>query len=213
VSRTTLLPTFTVLANVQGTDLGSVLDRLNPILAELRKEQKPGNRIVIAGQAALMESAYRELFGGLILSAVLIFLVMVVNFQSWALPLAAISGLPGALSAAQYAADPRQANGGAPAFEEVVTPTEDGFAAQSRFTGRDGRTFEGSAEVRTTEDVEVQANFQDGRGNRIELNAAVSGGRLDVNAVRTDAEGQTQAVQQNQARRLFGRGTVLDFAA
>ena len=100
VSRTTLLPTFTVLANVQGTDLGSVLDRLNPILAELRKEQKPGNRIVIAGQAALMESAYRELFGGLILSAVLIFLVMVVNFQSWALPLAAISGLPVAIAGA-----------------------------------------------------------------------------------------------------------------
>jgi hypothetical protein len=115
--------------------------------------------------------------------------------------------------AVERAADPRQAAGGAPAFEEVVTPTEDGFAAQSRFTGRDGRTFEGSAEVRTTEDVEVQANFEDGRGNRIELNAAVSDGRLDVNAVRTDAQGQTQAVQQNQARRLFGRGTVLDFAA
>ena len=100
VSRTTLLPTLTILANTEGTDLGSVLDRLNPILAELRKEQKPGNRIQVAGQAALMESAYRELFGGLLLSAVLIFLVMVVNFQSWSLPLAAISGLPVAIAGA-----------------------------------------------------------------------------------------------------------------
>ena len=47
-----------------------------------------------------MESAYAELFGGLILSAVLIFLVMVVNFQSWALPFAAISGLPVAIAGA-----------------------------------------------------------------------------------------------------------------
>jgi len=98
VSRTTLLPTLTVLANTQGKDIGFVLDRLNPILTELHKEQKPGNRIQIAGQAALMQSAYRELFGGLLLSAVLVFLVMVVNFQSWALPFAAISGLPVAIA-------------------------------------------------------------------------------------------------------------------
>ncbi len=100
VSRTTLLPTLTVLANAQGTDIGSILKRLEPELAALRKEQKPGNRIELAGQAALMNSAYRELFGGLALSAVLIFLVMVVNFQSWALPFAAISGLPLAVSGA-----------------------------------------------------------------------------------------------------------------
>lgn len=110
--------------------------------------------------------------------------------------------------------DPQKAaETGAPAFEDVVTPTQDGFTAQSRFTGRDGRTFEGTAEVSTTEDVEVQASFEDRRGNRIELNAAVSDGKIDVAAVRTDTQGQTQSVDQNQARRLFGRGTVLDFAA
>ncbi len=100
VSRTTLLPTITVLANVQGTDVGSVSRALAPLLAELRERQKPGNRIEVAGQAALMESAYAELFGGLALAAALIFLVMVVNFQSWALPFAAISGLPVAVSGA-----------------------------------------------------------------------------------------------------------------
>ena len=100
VSRTTLLPALTVLANTQDTDIGSILKRLDPILAELRKQQKPGNRIELAGQAALMNGAYAELFGGLALSAVLIFLVMVVNFQSWSLPFAAISGLPLAISGA-----------------------------------------------------------------------------------------------------------------
>jgi multidrug efflux pump subunit AcrB len=100
VSRSTLLPKITVLANVQETDIGSVLDRLDPMLDVLRKEQKPGNRIELAGQARLMNSAYRELFGGLALSAVLIFLVMVVNFQSWSLPFVAISGLPLAIAGA-----------------------------------------------------------------------------------------------------------------
>jgi hypothetical protein len=115
--------------------------------------------------------------------------------------------------AVERATDQGQDAAGAPAFEEVVTTTDDGFTAQSRFTGRDGRSFEGTSEVKTTEDVEVQATFGDGRGNKIELNAAVSDGKLDVNALRTDAQGQTQAVAQNQARRLFARGAVLDFAA
>jgi multidrug efflux pump subunit AcrB len=100
VSRSTLLPKITVLANVQDTDIGSVLDRLDLLLDALRKEQKPGNRIELAGQARLMNSAYRELFSGLALSAVLIFLVMVVNFQSWSLPFVAITGLPLAIAGA-----------------------------------------------------------------------------------------------------------------
>ncbi len=102
VSRTTLQPTFTVVANADGRDLGSLTNELEGILAELRERQKPGNRIELAGQAALMKSAYSELLGGLGLAAVLVFLVMVVNFQSWTLPFAAISGLPVAVSGALF---------------------------------------------------------------------------------------------------------------
>lgn len=94
VSRTTLLPTFTVVANVQGRDLGAVTDDLEQILTELRAGLEPPNRIDLEGQAALMKSAYRELLGGLLLAAVLVFLVMVVNFQSWTMPVVAASGLP-----------------------------------------------------------------------------------------------------------------------
>jgi multidrug efflux pump subunit AcrB len=100
ISRSTLAPAMTILANVQGRDLGAVTRDLSPILAELRKKMKPGNRIDLGGQAALMQSAYSELAGGLLLAAVLVYLVMVVNFQSWGLPLVAISGLPLAICGA-----------------------------------------------------------------------------------------------------------------
>lgn len=102
VSRTTLQPTLTVVGNVAGRDLGSVTADLEGILADLRTRQAPGNRIELAGQAALMRSAYGELIGGLGLAAVLVFLVMVVNFQSWTLPFVAISGMPVAVSGALF---------------------------------------------------------------------------------------------------------------
>jgi multidrug efflux pump subunit AcrB len=102
VSRTTLLPTFTVVANAAGRDLGSLTHEIEGMLDELRKKQKPGNRIELSGQAALMQAAYDELIGGLGLAAVLVFLVMVVNFQSWTLPFVAVSGLPMAVSGALF---------------------------------------------------------------------------------------------------------------
>lgn len=102
VSRTTLQPTFTLVANAAGRDLGAVTRDLETILDDLRGKQRPGNRIELAGQAALMRSSYAELLGGLGLAAILVFLVMVVNFQSWALPFVAISGLPVAISGALF---------------------------------------------------------------------------------------------------------------
>lgn len=100
ISRSTLAPAFTVLANAENRDLGSVTRDLNAVLDDLRAQLKPANRIELGGQAALMQSAYSELLGGLALSAVLVFLVMVVNFQSWSLPMVAIGGLPIAVSGA-----------------------------------------------------------------------------------------------------------------
>ncbi len=94
VSRTTLQPTFTVVANASGRDIGGIANDLQVILKDLRGKLKPGNKIDLAGQAALMETAYTELIGGLGLASVLVFLVMVVNFQSWTLPFVAIAGLP-----------------------------------------------------------------------------------------------------------------------
>ena len=102
VSRSALQPAFTLVANAAGRDLGSITSDLENILTDLRKKLKPANRIELAGQAALMRSVYSELIGGLGLAALLVFLVMVVNFQSWSLPFVAISGLPVAISGALF---------------------------------------------------------------------------------------------------------------
>ncbi|MEI6605503.1 MAG: efflux RND transporter permease subunit [Verrucomicrobiota bacterium] len=103
VSRTSMQPTFTVIGNASGRDLGGITKELEAILTEMRGQLKPGNRIELAGQAALMERSYAELIGGLGLAAVLVFLVMVVNFQSWTLPFVAVAGLPVAISGALFA--------------------------------------------------------------------------------------------------------------
>ncbi|HEY0504719.1 MAG TPA: efflux RND transporter permease subunit, partial [Lysobacter sp.] len=100
LARTTLAPTISVLANVEGTDLGSVHDALTGITKQLESRLKPGNRIEIVGQAGEMQSAYGELAAGLLMSAALVFLVLVVNFQSWIQPLVAMSGLPIAIAGA-----------------------------------------------------------------------------------------------------------------
>lgn len=100
VGRTMMAPTVSVLANVQGTDLGSVYEDLTAIVADVQPQLKPANRIEIVGQAGEMQSAYSELAGGLAMSAVLVFLVLVVNFQSWVQPLVAMSGLPIAIAGA-----------------------------------------------------------------------------------------------------------------
>jgi len=102
ISRTMMQPTFTVVGNAYGRDLGAITVDLEKVITELRAKLKPGNRIELAGQAALMRTSYAELIGGLGLAAVLVFLVMVVNFQSWTLPFVAISGLPIAISGAVF---------------------------------------------------------------------------------------------------------------
>lgn len=100
IGRTMMAPTVSVMANMQGTDLGAVHAALGDIVADLEPRLKAGNRIEIVGQAGEMQNAYGELATGLLMSAVLVFLVLVVNFQSWIQPLVAMSGLPIAIAGA-----------------------------------------------------------------------------------------------------------------
>ncbi|HZP89190.1 MAG TPA: efflux RND transporter permease subunit [Burkholderiales bacterium] len=97
-SRVTLAPSLNIVANVQGNDLGTVYKAVQTALEAIRPTLKPGNRVEIIGQARAMQSAYVELASGIGFAAVLVFLVMVVNFQSWTAPLVALSSLPFALS-------------------------------------------------------------------------------------------------------------------
>ena len=100
ISRSTLAPMINVLVNTAGRDLGSVYDEVQAILADLRPKLKAGNSVAVAGQAEAMQSAYRELAGGLVFAVILVYLIMVVNFQSWIMPVAAMSALPMAIAGA-----------------------------------------------------------------------------------------------------------------
>lgn len=102
IDRTTLQPTTTLLANTQGRDLGAVYGDVASAVDSLRPRLKPGNRIEIAGQAQSMEQAYSEMLGGLLMASLFVYLVMVVNFQSWIMPLIAMGGLPVAISGALF---------------------------------------------------------------------------------------------------------------
>lgn len=100
VDKTMLAPTLNVIANIHQTDLGSVLHPLKELINTLAPQLKPGNHIEVGGQAQAMESAYSELTEGLALATLLVFLILVINFQSWIYPLVAMSGLPFALAGA-----------------------------------------------------------------------------------------------------------------
>lgn len=95
-NHTNVQPTFDVYANVQGRDLGSVAGEINRLLAQYRTKLAPGNTISMRGQVESMESAFLRLGLGLIFAAVLVYLLMVVNFQSWLDPFIIITALPGA---------------------------------------------------------------------------------------------------------------------
>ncbi|HXX04828.1 MAG TPA: efflux RND transporter permease subunit, partial [Xanthobacteraceae bacterium] len=82
----------------QGRDLGAVSSNINRILDETRKDVPRGSYIVLSGQVHTMTSAYSQLYFGLAGAIVLIYLVIVVNFQSWLDPFIIITALPAALA-------------------------------------------------------------------------------------------------------------------
>ena len=91
--------TFDVQANVDGTDLGSVASGVQKIVDEMTKAGLPrGTALKVKGQVESMESSFRGLAFGLIFAILLVYLLMVVNFQSWLDPLVILMALPGALA-------------------------------------------------------------------------------------------------------------------
>ncbi|MDP1798707.1 MAG: efflux RND transporter permease subunit [Planctomycetaceae bacterium] len=95
-NHTNIQKTFDVYANVQGRDLGSVASEINQLLDGYRAKLAPGNTLTMRGQVESMESAFYRLGLGLVFAAVLVYLLMVVNFQSWLDPFIIITALPGA---------------------------------------------------------------------------------------------------------------------
>ncbi|MGE3456941.1 MAG: efflux RND transporter permease subunit, partial [Kofleriaceae bacterium] len=90
--------TFDVQANIDGTDLGSVADAVNEVVAAARAKAPKGVRITVKGQAESMDSSFSGLSQGLIFAILLVYLLLVVNFQSWLDPFIILMALPGALA-------------------------------------------------------------------------------------------------------------------
>jgi CzcA family heavy metal efflux pump len=92
------MPTYDVLANVDGNDLGSVADALHTLVAKYEPQLPRGSTLLLRGQIESMESSFRGLGYGLVFAVLLVYLLMVVNFQSWLDPFVILMALPGALA-------------------------------------------------------------------------------------------------------------------
>ena len=90
--------TYDVQANIQGTDLGSVVDSVTRMVEELTPKLPRGTGVKVLGQADSMQSSFRGLAYGLIFAVLLVYLLMVINFQSWLDPFVILMALPGAVA-------------------------------------------------------------------------------------------------------------------
>ena len=97
VSHYDIAPVIDIYGSVQGRDLGGVSRDLNKILDSSRKDLPKGSRMVVRGQILTMRSSYIGLIGDW-LPDLLVYLLIVVNFQSWLDPFIIISALPAALA-------------------------------------------------------------------------------------------------------------------
>ena len=87
-----------IFATPQGRDLGAVAADINKVIADTSKDLPRGSRVVLLGQVQTMNSAFAGLLFGLLGAIVLIYLLIVVNFQSWSDPFVIVSALPAALA-------------------------------------------------------------------------------------------------------------------
>jgi multidrug efflux pump subunit AcrB len=98
VSHYDVQPVIDIYTNVAGTDLGSVTRSMETILKEHQKDLPRGSHFVLRGQSETMKKSYIGLLAGLAFSILLVYLLIVVNFQSWLDPFLIVSALPAALA-------------------------------------------------------------------------------------------------------------------
>ncbi len=91
-------PVIDIYTNVDGSDLGSVTRAVQRIVDSHKKDLPHGSRFILRGQSETMYKSYEGLLVGLVFSVLLVYLLIVVNFQSWLDPFLIISALPAALA-------------------------------------------------------------------------------------------------------------------
>jgi multidrug efflux pump subunit AcrB len=98
ITHYNVMPTLDVQANVDGTDLGSVSSAVAKIVRNIQPKLPRGTTVEVTGQVQSMNASYRGLELGLLFAVVLVYLLMVVNFQSWLDPAIILTALPGAIA-------------------------------------------------------------------------------------------------------------------
>jgi multidrug efflux pump subunit AcrB len=98
VSQYDISPMVEIYATTQGRDLGAVSSDIERIIAQNDKNKPKGSIVALVGQTATMNSAYSGLLFGLLGAIVLIYFLIVINFQSWSDPFVIITALPAALA-------------------------------------------------------------------------------------------------------------------
>jgi multidrug efflux pump subunit AcrB len=98
VTHYNIQPVVEIYGAVEGKDLGSVAAQVQKVIDGAQKELPRGSRIVLRGQVQTMRDSFTGLFAGLVFAMVLVYLLMVVNFQSWTEPFIIITALPLALA-------------------------------------------------------------------------------------------------------------------
>ena len=120
VTHRGIMPLIEVYVSTEGRGLGGVLAEVEKIVEEMDEEVPRGSEVKIAGQAANMVVTYGELLVGLLAAVVLIYLFLVVNFQSWLVPFIIITALPGALAGIAWALFLSQTNISVPALTGAI---------------------------------------------------------------------------------------------
>lgn len=103
VTHGNIMPLFDIYVSTEGRDLGGVLADVEKIVEDMKDEKPRSAEVEIRGQASLMNDAYFELIFGLLGAIALVYLLIVVNFQSWLDPFIIITALPGALAGIAWA--------------------------------------------------------------------------------------------------------------
>src|SRR3979490_620178 len=98
VSHYNVQPVIDIFATPQGRDLGALASDIQKIIHQTASDLPKGASVALRGQVSTMTSAYQQLFVGLAAAIVLIYLLIVINFQSWVDPFVIVMALPTALA-------------------------------------------------------------------------------------------------------------------
>ncbi len=103
ITHGNIMPLFDIYVSAEGRDLGGVLADVETVAKSMEADLPHSAKLEIHGQASLMYDAYAELIFGLLAAILLVYLLIVVNFQSWLDPFIIITALPGALAGIAWA--------------------------------------------------------------------------------------------------------------